>query len=165
MLISLIFAVPFLLPIPLPGLSTVFGAVILLAAIQIFFKMDLWLPEFIAQHEAPREILDKIFHKLASLLKKTERFVRPRYQFFAKHSALVRVCGFALAILAMLLALPMPPGFNAPPAFAIIVLSVGSLEDDGLLVIFGWVLTILNVLLFATFFTLGFEGLKMLFHL
>jgi hypothetical protein len=162
MLVCLVFAVPFLLPIPLPGLSTFFGLVIGFVALQIAFKQDPWVPVSWRVRAISPGILLKLFSGLTRILTFTERFIRPRFKFFARHPGFVRVNGLVMFVLAALLALPMPPGFNAPPALAIIVLAVGSLERDGAVVCLGYALTALNFVFFSAFFTLGYDGLQLL---
>ena len=162
MLVCLVFAVPFLMPVPLPGLSTAFGFVIGFVALQIVLNKDPWVPNAWRNKSISTALLRKLFAALARLLLVTERFIRPRLNLFARHPGLVRANGALIFLISMLLAIPMPPGFNAPPALAIVVLTIGSLERDGLVVILGYVLSILNFLLFAIFFTLGFDGIKML---
>lgn len=160
MLVCLIFAVPFLLPVPLPGLSTIFGFVICIASTQIILGKDPWIPSSWRARRLPPDLLRKMFAAVRRVLSYTERVFRPRLRYFARHPGFVKVNGLITLIMAMLLALPMPPGFNAPPAMAIITLSISSLEHDGVMVISGYVLAILNVALFASFFILGFDGLR-----
>lgn len=160
MVVSLIFATPFLLPIPLPGLSTMFGAVILLAAIQMILGQDPWLPEKWRHHVVPLNFVEKTLALLAKLLRRIEFIFKPRFLTLSAGRYANQVNGVALIILAILLALPMPPGFNAPPAAAIILLAIGVLEQDGLAVATGWILTVLNLALFTGFFILGYSGLK-----
>ncbi len=164
MFLCLVFAAPFLLPIPLPGLSTVFGAVILLAGIQVMLGFDPWLPKKWRHHAVPATVAEKTFGALASLLRRVEFVFKPRLQLLAVHKTALRWNGFVLALLAALLALPMPPGFNMPPALAIIVLSMGVLEEDGVAVLFSWFLSLINIALFGAFFVLGYEGLKKIFE-
>ena len=160
MLICLMFAVPFLLPVPLPGLSTIFGFVICVASIQIIFGFDPWVPATWRHKKLSTDILKKMFQAASRVLRYTEKVFRPRLRFFARHPGFVRVNGFVSLLMSLLLALPMPPGFNAPPALAIIILSISSLEHDGVMVVAGYILSLLNLVLFTTFFILGFDGLK-----
>ena len=162
MVVSLIFAAPFLLPIPMPGLSTVFGAVILLAAIQMTLGQDPWLPQKWRRHTVPITIVEKTLSLLAKVLRRIEFIFKPRLLGLASGRYANQFNGVALIILAVLLALPMPPGFNAPPAMAIILLAIGVLEQDGLAVIGGWILGVLNIALFGGFFVLGYSGLRAL---
>lgn len=160
MVVSLIFAAPFLLPIPLPGLSTIFGAVIFLAAIQMTLGQDPWLPEAWRHHSVPLKMVEKTFALLAKLLRRIEFIFKPRLLTLSTGRYANQVNGLVLIVLAILLSLPMPPGFNAPPAAAIILLAIGVLEQDGLAVAAGWILAALNVALFGGFFMLGYSGLK-----
>lgn len=165
MLICMIFAAPFLLPIPLPGLSTVFGAVIFLGAIQLIRGRDPWLPDRWRVRNIPKKMVNKTFLSLAGLLRRIEFIFKPRFLQLINAKYADQMNGFVLLILAVLLALPMPPGFNAPPAAAIILLSIGTLEEDGLATIVAWVFTLLNIAFFSGFFILGYQGVAALFHL
>lgn len=160
MLVCLMFSVPFLLPVPLPGLSTLFGFVICVASIQVMLGQDPWVPQSWREYKISAEILAKMFEAARRVLQKTEKLIKPRLKFFAHHPGFVRFNGFIILLTAVLLSLPMPPGFNAPPALAIIVLTIGSLEKDGIMVIGGYLLAVVNALLFGAFFTLGLEGLQ-----
>ncbi|MCX6123847.1 MAG: exopolysaccharide biosynthesis protein [Proteobacteria bacterium] len=162
MLVCLVFAAPFLLPIPLPGLSTIFGAVTLLAGFQVLFDRDLWIPKSWMDRKIPAEYAQKIFLKLSDWMARVEHLIKPRMISFSRSYVTARLKGLSLIILSVLLALPMPPGFNTPPALAICILTIGSIEDDGYLVAFAWVLTVFNIVLFAAFFILGWEGLMAL---
>lgn len=160
MMVCLVFSIPFLLPVPLPGLSTVFGLVIGFAGSQILLGKDPWVPKSWRQRQISTQIISRILALLEKLLIKTETVVKPRLKFFARHPGFVKFNGAVIALLAALLALPMPPGFNFPPALAIIILSIGSIERDGILIVAGYILTVLNVIFFGFFFTVGLEGIK-----
>ncbi len=162
MLVCLVFAVPFLVPVPVPGLSTPFGFLIGFVAIQIALHQEPWVPASWRSRAISPGILRKIFAALAKILGYTERFIRPRLKFFARHPGFVRVNGVVIFVLAVLLALPMPPGFNAPPALAIIALTIGSLERDGVVVILGYIVSIINIVFFSAFFILGYDSIKTL---
>ena len=162
MLVCLLFAVPFLLPVPLPGLSTIFGFVIGMASVQVILGQDPWVPVSWRNKKISTDVLAKMFEAAQRVLRKTETLIKPRLKFFAHHPGFVRFNALVVLLTAILLSLPMPPGFNAPPALAIIVLTIGSLEKDGVMVIAGYLLAILNALLFAAVFTLGLDGLKAL---
>jgi hypothetical protein len=162
MMVCLIFAIPFLLPVPLPGLSTVFGLVIAIGGSQILMGQDPWVPKSWRARQISTGLIVRILELLKKILSRTEKVIKPRFKFFAKHPGFVRFNGAVILLLALLLALPMPPGFNLPPALAIIALSIGSIERDGVLIVFGYVMTTLNAALFGTFFFVGLEGIKSL---
>lgn len=162
MLVCLIFSVPFLFPVPLPGLATVFGFLIILVSSQVLLGFEPWVPQSWRQQKISTGVLSKILEVLGWILQRTEKVIRPRLKIFAKHPGFVRVNAAVICLVAVLLALPMPPGFNAPPALAIVALAIGSLERDGAIVILGYVLSFLNMLLFGIFFVAGVEGMKRL---
>lgn len=165
MVVCMLFAMPFLLPVPLPGLSTIFGFVICIAASQVILGLDPWVPPSWRNREISRELTSKMFAAALRILQPTEKLIRPRLKFFAHHPGFVRLNALVILATAILLSLPMPPGFNAPPALAIIVLAIGSLEKDGCLVIAGHIIAAMNVLLFSLFFSLGLDGLRALLGL
>lgn len=162
MFICLVFASPFLLPIPLPGLSTIFGAVIFIAAAQLIFGQKLWVPRSWLSRKLPESHTSNIFKKFSVVLKRTEHLIKPRFESMIAMPWTNRMNGVALLILSLLLSLPMPPGFNAPPAFSICLICLGSLEEDGKCIALGWILTLFNMALFTMFFYLGWEGVKAL---
>lgn len=165
MMVCLIFSIPFLLPVPLPGLSTIFGLVIGIAGTQLLFGKDPWVPVSWRSRQISTHLVSKILEFLRKILLKTETVVKPRLRFFARHPGFVKFNGAVILILAGLLALPMPPGFNLPPALAIIVLSIGSIERDGVWIMAGYALAALNVIFFGVFFSIGLEGVRMLLNL
>jgi hypothetical protein len=165
MMVCLVFSIPFLLPVPLPGLSTVFGLVIGFAGSQILLGKDPWVPKSWRQRQISTHIVARILELLGKILLRTETIIKPRLRFFARHPGFVKFNGAVISLLAILLGLPMPPGFNFPPALAIIVLAIGSIERDGVLIISGYTLAILNVVFFGAFFALGLEGIKTFFSL
>ena len=79
MLVCLIFSVPFLLPVPLPGLSTIFGFAICVASIQIILGQDPWVPQSWREYRISTEILSKMFDAARRVLQKTEKLIKPRF--------------------------------------------------------------------------------------
>ena len=70
-------------------------------------------------------------------------------------SLIATVCrALLIALLAFLLALPLPsaPFFptNGLPAYAIILLAAAMMEDDGVLVWFGYALALATIVFFAS---------------
>jgi hypothetical protein len=76
------------------------------------------------------------------------KVVRHRWLSIAESSSVWRINGLCIAWLTILLMLPIP--FTNPvPASAILLLAVATLEADGLLIFFGYGLTVLNTLFFG----------------
>src|SRR5579872_1269388 len=162
-LITLILALPFLLPIPLPGLSIPFGCFILLNGFRIVFKKELWFPLFVLKRRMTGRRLEKILHKGAHYSKWFEKFIRPRGKFLYQHPALCILNGSILALCGLFLALPLPPGTNFPPALTTVLMSLGILEEDGLCIILGYLTFLINLAIFTFIFVLGVEGIEAFF--
>lgn len=143
--LALLFSLPFVQPVPLPGLSVLFGGAVFIAGLGISFNFKLWLPSRLMRQSLPGHLLAKIFRASASLLQKIEKVLKPR-MFNISDSVPVRVAaGFAIAFSGFVLALPLPPGTNFPPAAVCVLLSLGILERDGLFLILGFIAFILKM--------------------
>jgi hypothetical protein len=143
--LALLFSVPFILPIPLPGLSVVFGLFVLISGLGISFNFKLWLPAWMMRRSLPGHLLAKVFRASASLMQKIEKILKPRL-FSVSESMPVRLtAGFLIAMSGAILALPLPPGTNFPPAGVCVLLSLGILERDGFFMIGGFLAFILQI--------------------
>ena len=131
-LLSLFLAIPFLFFIPLPVISTLFGGAIMIAGYRLALGKKLWIPKRWLDRPLPAPRMKKIFSVGQKIMKKMEKVVRPRGKYFLTHPWVERFNGVLLIICGLFLALLLPPGFNFPPAIAILFLSIGILEDDGI---------------------------------
>lgn len=161
-LLSLFLTIPFLFLIPLPGISTLFGIVIMFAGYRMALGKKLWIPKRWLDRPLPSSKMKKIFSVGQAIMKKIEKLVQPRGKYFLTHPWVERFNGVLLVICGLFLALLLPPGFNFPPAIAILFLSIGILEDDGIFLILGYIFTALNILLFNYLFFFGMNGLRAL---
>lgn len=160
-LISLIFSIPFLLFIPLPGLSTLLGFLIAVCGYSIAFHKGIWFPKWMLKKKISGKLLCQAFQKGEAILIKIERAFRPRALFLTKHPFIERINGFLIFFCALILMLPLPPGTNFPPALSIFLLSIGILEEDGLFVILGYLAFLGNL---TFFFYLPMLGFKAIYH-
>ena len=155
-MVSLISSLPFFLPLPMMGISTLMGLLIIFCAMGIILNGRVWLPQSIAVKMVPTEILHKAIDKLMSFSKKLERFVKPRLLWLST-PYFMKLHGLALIIAALILALPSPPGGNIPPALAIAAMSLGIMEEDGLWIGLGYILTALNIVGLTLIIIYGLE--------
>jgi hypothetical protein len=107
-LLSVFFVLPFLQPIPIPGLSVVLGTCIALFGFFMCIGRPPWVPERVAKIEVEKKFLLRVTRALESLLKKVERISRPRYSEIFERRGFQATHGFLIAWHAMLLALPLP---------------------------------------------------------
>ncbi len=136
-LATIILSLPFLLPIPVPGLSTVMGLMISWIMYFWYFKKTIWVPHKWHEKKLPAPIFSKVFMCGEKYAKKFEFLFKARGGIFV-HSFCARGLVFMMIVLsALFLALPLPPGTNFPPAVVIIVLALSILFEDILLVLLG----------------------------
>lgn len=151
-LLTLVLAFPFVLPLPLPGLSTPFGVVIAVAGFAVAMGRLPWLPKRWLEIKIEGEKLRFVQKKIEPWLERLEKFVRPRMTYLTVGSTQVRLHGALIFLAAVVLALPAPPGGNVMPALSIIFSSLALAEEDGLFTVLAGVFLALGVGYFAGLF-------------
>lgn len=127
----LLCALPEALPLPVAGISALIGIPLLLVSTQLTLGFRYpWLPRQILKRPLKRQHFEQLMGPAIRYLKKTERILKPRWQFFT-HPAFERCVGLLLMILAVIISLPIPFG-NMVPAIAIVFICLGMIEKDGL---------------------------------
>ena len=149
-LLLLLLALPFLLPIPLPGLSVAFGAIIAVISARLVLGQRPWLPQRLLDTTLPPKFFPVLLASARRIIRVFELLLRPRLLWITS-SRLPQLHALLIFAAAIVLMLPLPPGTNFPPAVVIVVMAGGLLERDGLFVLAGYVAAALNVAFFATF--------------
>lgn len=140
MLLVLLLAIPFITPIPLPGLSTPFGLAIALIAFRLSLGQRPWLSKNLQRKELPAGFIGKVFGFSEKLLRFFEKFLRPRLTFLTDTPLLVQLHAVLMLLAALALLLPLPiPFSNSFPAWAILLMAAGLLERDGLFILAAYV--------------------------
>lgn len=130
---------PFCLPLPVWGLSTPFGIAIAVTALHMMVTQRLWLPRGIAARTVPAHTVRAIAQAAERLLARTEHYIRPRFRWLHGNGLALRFNALLILLAGAFLALPLPiPGTNLAPAWLILLICVGTLEEDGLLVALGY---------------------------
>ena len=128
----------FSIPIPIPGLSNLFGIVLVFLAIQFAIGNALWLPKWIADRTINSEHLNQFIGKTIDILQSLQRIIHPRLQIFIQNPFISWFNTFLICLLAFIVALPMPiPLTNIMFATPILAMALGLLNDDGLFVLVG----------------------------
>ena len=159
--IAIVLALPFLSPVAIPGLSVPFGIAIAICGLRIAFRHQPWLPEFIAKRHISFAVLDKTLRFGIAVHTKLEKFLCARWTVLVDSHPAQMAAGFAIAVSAFLLSLPIPPPFpltNTIPGFAIVLLCLGMLERDGLVILSGYVLTVVSAVYVGLIAFLGGAG-------
>ncbi len=149
-LLLILLSLPFLTPLPLPGLSTPFGLAIGFIALRLSLGQRPWLPMKLQRKELPAGFFSKVFTVAARVIAFLEKFLRPRLAPLTASTVLLRMHAFVILLAALTLLLPLPiPFTNSFPAWAILLLAAGLLERDGYFILAGYVVFVLGVLYFV----------------
>jgi hypothetical protein len=133
-LLLLILALPMCIP-NVPGISTVFGILLLAPSLQLLLGgKKLSLPNFMRAWTFPREGLRKAVSAAAPVLRRIEKFIRPRLN-GVTHFPFTIFFGLQTLIMSLVLILPIPGG-NWPPGMTISITALALLQRDGLLAVF-----------------------------
>ena len=158
-LLLLLIGLLLLTAVPLPGLSTVFGFVILLIGARQALGRQPWLPKKILQRELPARFIGKVLVAASRLVRWLEVLLRPRLDFLNEQWIYRRIAGTLIMLSGLLLLLPLPiPLSNTLPAFTVVLLAAGAMERDGLFFLVGCVMFGLTL---AYFGLLTFGGVHL----
>lgn len=152
LMLCALMTLPFLFPVSIPGVSTVFGAAILLIGVAITLGTLPWLPVFVADRQLDWRRLRPALARGMGFLRKVDRFLKPhRLSFLSNSVVMARVNGLALVFAAFLLMLPLGlvPFSNTLPGVAILFLAIGISQRDGALVAAGYVMIALTLAYFG----------------
>ena len=157
----------FLIPISIPGVSTVFGAAILLISVSRLFGRDLWIPSKLEHRVIGTRKLRPLLRKALSWLKKLERVSKPnRIQWLVAQGAVAFFNNAALILGAVLLMMPfgLIPFSNTFPAVAILFLAIGLLQRDGVCILLGHVSNVVTIIYFSVLIGGGGLAMRELFN-
>ncbi|MDI6029125.1 exopolysaccharide biosynthesis protein [Corticibacterium sp. UT-5YL-CI-8] len=143
--------VPFLLPVSIPGVSTVFGAAIILISIGITLNRLPWLPRFLLDRNLETERLLPVLRKGLSIVQRADRYIHRRLGVLVDGVFINRLNGAAIVFSGLLLMLPLGliPFSNTLPALAILSMTLGLSQRDGVFVLGGYVMMVLTLVYFA----------------
>lgn len=166
--LCLVLCIPFVQPIPLPGLSVAIGVAIMALGLRLAFGTAGGLPRFVKRQQLDTRTLHKIIQAASKVFSYVERLFKPRLSRLFRPPFL-NLIGVSIILSGMALSLPLPPMIlfsNSLPAWAIILLSLGYLERDGLVVILGHIMAVATWCYFAFWWEAakyGFESLLLYF--
>jgi hypothetical protein len=153
-----VLASPFLLPVTVPGMSTVLGIPMLLIGFAVMMSRVPWLPARIVNRSLPAGTVRTVLGKVRGWSERFEHLVRPRWLGLSGGRAINMLNG-ALVILAVLLLMapiPLVPFINSVPALAILLLCFGMAERDGAVIVLGYFMTLVSTVYVGAFVVLVF---------
>lgn len=132
-LLLLVLALPMCVP-NVPGISTIFGVLMLLPALSLVFgQRRLWAPERVRRWAIEGDALRRTLKLGSPLLRRIEVLVRPRWSALTRFPLTVAV-GLQTLLMAFILILPIPFA-NWPPGMTVALSALALLQRDGVLML------------------------------
>ena len=141
-----VLAAPFLLPVTVPGMSTVLGLPMLLIGFAVMLSRVPWLPERLLNHSLPSSTVRNVLARVRGWAVRFEHLVRPRWLALTGGPVVNFMNGSLIIIAVLLLMAPIPlvPLVNSLPALAILLLCFGMAERDGVVILLGYLMTLIS---------------------
>lgn len=168
LLLTIFLSLVFLVPVSIPGVSTVFGTGILLIGITRLFSRKLWLPKKIAHRKLSSDKLREGFTRALVWFRRLEKISRsrrlPRLA-TGKVASTLNNLSFILAALLLMMPFGFVPFSNTLPAIALIFLAVGMMQRDGGSILLGILSNIATIVYFAILIAGGGLSIRELIQL
>src|SRR3954453_17570785 len=153
------------LPLPTGGATHVFEIIAVLLALELIAGRDeIWLPQRWRQLDLAGPRRQKFITGLMKMIRRLERFSKPRFRFLFEHRLTNIVFGL-LVIGGSVGAFFAPPftGLDTLPALGVVLLSLGILLEDAIVVALGIVVGAAGVLLEVILGSAAIKGIGNLF--
>ncbi|MDZ4765434.1 MAG: exopolysaccharide biosynthesis protein [Chloroflexota bacterium] len=150
LLFCMFLTIPFLVPISIPGVSTVFGAVIILIALGITVNRIPWLPRPLMERPIAAAGLREAMARGSKMMERLDRIVKPRLNHLTTGAVMNRVNGLVLLLGGILLIFPLGliPFSNTLPGWGILFLAAGILQRDGVAILIGYLFMVATIIYF-----------------
>ena len=151
LMFCIILMVPFLFPVSVPGVSTVFSTVVMYTGIGIMLqRRGPWLPRRIMDRSIGTKKLIPALHRGSRLFARLDRMCRSRMPSMTGGVGITRVNGFMLLLGGVLLIFPLGgvPLSNTLPALGVLFIAAGMTQSDGLFVLIGYAWLVISILYF-----------------
>lgn len=156
MLITIFLSLVFLIPVSIPGVSTVFGSGILLIGVSLLFRNTLYMPKRIQERPIASEKLVKGMRGALTWLRRLEKISKPgRIPWLATRATLLNKLAYILAAVLLMMPFGFVPFSNTLPAIALIFFAIGAIQKDGLSILFGHLMNIVTIIYFGALIAAG----------
>ena len=152
LMLSMLLTIVFLIPVSIPGVSTVFGAALVLIGLSRLTGRPLWLPGRLRDRHLPADKLRAGLGRGLHWVRRLERVSRPgRLAALSEGRAMDIVNSAAFIFAALLLMAPFGfvPFSNTFPAIALLFYAIGMIQRDGGALLLAYVATLATVVYFG----------------
>lgn len=152
LLLTVFLTLIFLIPVSIPGVSTAFGAAILLVGLSRLRNRPLWLPQKLRAREVSTTRLRPALERGLTWVRRMETVSRPhRLPRLAGGGAIGVFNNLVFILAAVLLMAPfgLVPFSNTLPALALLLFAVGFIQRDGGAVLLGHLANVATIVYFS----------------
>ena len=167
LLLTILLTLVFLIPVSIPGVSTVFGAAILLVGVSRLVNRPLWLPQRIKDKALPADRLRPGLTGGLVWVRRMEKISRPhRLRFFidGPGQSVINNLAFILAALLLMAPFGFVPFSNTLPALALLLYAIGFIQRDGGAILLGHLANIGTIIYFSVLIGGGGVAIRELFQ-
>ena len=163
MLLTTFLTIIFLVPVSIPGVSTVFGGGILLLSVSRLIGRPLWIPQRIGRRHVSTEKLRRGMERGLKWFGRLERISRPHrmpWLMRGRFAGTVNDLGLILGAVLLMAPFGLIPFSNTIPAIALLFLAIGILQRDGVCILLGHLSNIASIVYFAVLIGGGAVALR-----
>lgn len=156
LLFAAILTIIFLIPVSIPGFSTVFGGIIFFIGISNLLNKSLWLPNSIKTKTFPADKLRNALNKGLKWFHFLEKISTPhRFNLLISNGIASKINGFLILFgsISLMIPLGLMPFSNTLPALIILFLSIGIIQKDGIIILLGYFSVLGTFIYFGLFFS------------
>ncbi|WP_334177757.1 exopolysaccharide biosynthesis protein [Pseudoxanthomonas sp.] len=167
LLLTILLTLVFLIPVSIPGVSTVFGAAILLVGVSRLINRPLWVPQRIKHKALPADRLRPGLKAGLVWVRRMEKISRPhRLRFFVDGpgQGVINNLAFILAALLLMAPFGFVPFSNTLPALALLLYAIGFIQRDGGAILLGHLANIGTIIYFSVLIGGGGVAARELFQ-
>ena len=144
-LVVMLLSLPFIVPVSIPGVSTVLGLIIALLCIRLALGLPPRLPQWLGGRAFPPQLERKILTGSVKFLRFVEKLVKPRGTQWMASRLAVSANALLMTFMGLLLALPfppLPPLTNSLPCYSLILIAASTMEEDGASIWFAYAVSL-----------------------
>lgn len=153
LLLTIFMTLVFMVPVSIPGVSTVFGAAITVIGLSRLLRRNVWLPQALAQRKIAAAGLRNAFERSLPWLQRLEKASHPgRLPWLYKGPlwGVLHNLGFIAGAVLLMAPFGFIPFSNTLPAVAVLLFAIGFLQSDGRYLLLAHAANIGTTLYFST---------------
>jgi hypothetical protein len=163
MLLTAFLTIIFLVPVSIPGVSTVFGGAILLLSLSRLVNRPLWLPDKLKHRVVSTQKLQSGMARGMKWFRRLEHISKPRRMkglTAAGFMGLINDLGLILGAVLLMAPFGLIPFSNTLPAVALLFFAIGLLQRDGVCILLGHLMNIASIVYFGVLIGGGAVAIK-----